>query len=534
MKHKIVWPFIALAIMFSSCVKDLDVKPIDENLILAGNLKDRPDAMRQTLAKIYASFVLSGQSGDSDITSDDANFTTFIRSLWNCQELTTDEVKCAWGDPGIPDLNTQTWTSNNPFLEGIYARIIYTVTLSNDYIRLTADDTDPDIQRYRAEARFLRALAYFYAIDLFGNPAFTTEADGIGKFLPKQITRSELFDYIESELLDIEDKLGAPKFQFGRADQAAAQMLLARLYLNAEVYTGTAQWDNCKTFCDKVISSGAYSLELNYRKNFSSDNDESTEMIFSINQDGINTQGAVGVSFIINSSSNGTWVNPAPSDLNLGTEQTWGGNRTTKEFANILVDFMDVYGTMDIFPIGDVYFANSDDSRVYIKTMEEWDISQLSTFAQGAGVYKFTNSRSDGGPIVNYNSEFASTDFPIFRLADAYLMRAEALYRSGNSASAVADINIVRERAFGDATHNYSSGDLTEQILLDERGREFYYEAQRRTDLVRFGQFSNGTYKWSWKGNVQEGASTSSHLDLFPIPQDEVIANTNITQNPGY
>ena len=80
MKHKIVWPFIALAIMFSSCVKDLDVKPIDENLILAGNLKDRPDAMRQTLAKIYASFVLSGQSGDSDITSDDANFTTFIRS----------------------------------------------------------------------------------------------------------------------------------------------------------------------------------------------------------------------------------------------------------------------------------------------------------------------------------------------------------------------------------------------------------------------------------------------------------------------
>jgi hypothetical protein len=100
--------------------------------------------------------------------------------------------------------------------------------------------------------------------------------------------------------------------------------------------------------------------------------------------------------------------------------------------------------------------------------------------------------------------------------------------------NAVKDINAIRERAYGDATGDITAGQLTDQFLLDERGREFYYEAQRRTDLIRFGKFTNGNYNWQWKGNVYNGTNTDAHLNLFPIPGDEVSANPNIKQNTGY
>ena len=207
MNIKILTLGVALTtVLITSCVKDLDVKPIDPNLLLSTNLKDRPGAMKQALAKIYAGFITRGQAGDdNDINSSDANFTCFIRAYWNVQELTTDEVICAWGDPGIADLNTQTWTPNNPFLTGVYSRIIWLAVLSNDYIRLTTGDTDPDIIKYNAEARFLRALAYSYALDLFGNPAFITEKDKVGTFFPSQTTRAALFTYVDTELLAVQN-----------------------------------------------------------------------------------------------------------------------------------------------------------------------------------------------------------------------------------------------------------------------------------------------------------------------------------------
>ncbi len=532
MNKKILTLSVVFAtLMIMSCVKDLDVKPIDPNLVLSTNLKDRPGAMKQALSKIYAGFLTRGQAGDdNDINSQDANFTCFIRAWWNVQELTTDEVICAWGDPGIPDLNTQTWTSNNPFLTGVYSRIIWLAVLSNDYIRLTTGDSDPDIIKYNAEARFLRALAYYYAIDLFGNPAFITEADKVGSFFPSQTDRKSLFAYVEKELLDVQDKLGDPKFELYRADKAAAWMLLSKLYLNAEVYTGTARWADCKTYSDKVINSGKYSLATNYRQNFSSDNDISPEMIFSLAADGINIQGPTGVSFIIHSSSNGTYIDAAT----LGLPGNWGGNRTKKQFVNVLIDTLAIYGNASVVSAKDTMFKQVKDKRIFIRLLDAWNITNMPTYPQGIGVYKFTNKRSDGGAIVNYNSDFASTDFPIFRLSEAYLMRAEALLKSGDAANAVTDINVIRNRAFGNATHNISASQLTNQYLLDELGREFYYEGHRRTDLIRFGQFSDGTYTWAWKGNVMGGAKTDKHLDLFPIPGDEVSANPNIIQNPGY
>ena len=523
--------------MIISCVKDLDVKPKDPNTILAGNLSDDPVYMKEVLGKIYASFIINGQgsNGGPDISAPDNDFFTTTRALWNCQEITTDEAICGWTDTGIADLNTQTWNATNPFLTALYQRLSLSVTYANDFIKFTNGNTDPSVMQYNAEARFLRALAYYWDMDLFANPPFTTDADGVGKFFPKQISRAKLFNYIVSELHSIENKLGAPKFSYPQADQAACWMLLARIYLNAEVYTGTAKWDSCKLYCDKVINSGAYSLATNYRQNFSADNDgdHNPEMIFAWEQDGVNTQGYVGSTFIIESSSDATYIR-AERFHGLTSNTNWNGNRTKIQFMNVLVDTIATYGNVRV-PTSDSIFAQCKDKRVYLKTKKSMKIPSASSSGDyGIGVYKFTAKNTNGSKAADYNPAFASTDFPVFRYADALLMRGEALHRSGDDANAVIDINAVRTRAYGDATGNITAGQLTDQFLLDERGREFYYEAQRRTDLVRFGKFTDGNYNWAWKGGTLNGSNTDNHLNIFPIPGAEVSANPNILQNTGY
>ncbi len=542
-KKILILGIVLLAGVFNSCVKDLNVKPKDPNTILAGNLNDNPIYMKETLGKLYASFIISGQgsNGGDDISASDGNFFTTTRALWNCQEITTDEAICAWGDVGISDLNTQTWSANNPFLTALYQRLSLSITYANDFIKNTNGSTDPAVMQYNAEARFLRALAYSWDMDLFGNPPFTTDLDGVGKFFPKQldknvtVARPKLFNYIVSELHAIETKLGEPKFSYPQADKAACWMLLARLYLNAQVYTGTAKWDSCKIYCDKVLNSGKYSLAANYRQNFSADNDavHNPEMIFSWDQDGTNVQGYVGTTFIIESSSDATYIR-AEDYHGLTSNTNWNGNRARKQFMNVLVDTIATYGNVQV-PSSDVTFAQSKDKRVYLKMKKSMDIPSASSSGDyGIGVYKFTAKNANGTQAANYNPAFACTDFPIFRLADAYLMRAEALFNSGDLANAVKDVNVVRTRAYGNANGNITTAQLTSKFLLDERGREFYYEAQRRTDLVRFGKFTDGSYNWQWKGNTFTGANTDKHLNLFPIPGAEVSANPNIGQNPGY
>lgn len=523
--------------MFSSCVNDLDVKPTDPDVILSGNLGDDPKYMKQVLAKIYASFIISGQgaNGGDDIASSDGNFFTTTRALWNLQEITTDEAICAWGDAGIADLNTQTWSPSNPFLTALYQRLGLSITYANDFIKLTKGNTDPEVVRYNAEARFLRALAYYWQMDLFGNPPFTTENDGVGKFYPKQIKRADLFKYVVSELRAIEPLLDEPGSSYPQADKGAAWMLLARTYLNAEVYTGTAKWDSCKFYADKVITSNAYELASDYRKNFSADNDyySNPEMIFAWAQDGVNIQGYVGSTFIIESCSDAVYLR-AEDYHGLTSNTNWNGNRARKDFMNVLVDTIATYGNVPV-PASDTIFAQSKDKRVFLRLKKSMDIPSASSSGDyGIGVYKFTARNADGSQAANYSPSYASTDFPVFRLADAYLMRAEALFRLGDSDNAVKDINVIRERAFGNTSGNIAASQLNAQFILDERAREFYYEAQRRTDLVRFGQFTNGTYKWQWKGGTFAGTQTSSHLNIFPIPGDEVAANPNIKQNDGY
>ncbi len=544
MKNIIIMGFFLSALIMSSCVKDLDVAPIDPNKILAGNLNDKPEYMDQALAKIYGSFTIAGQgsSGGADIAASDDNFFTTTRALWNLQEITTDEAICAWGDVGIADLNTQTWSSQNPFLTALYQRLILSVTYANEFIRNTDGSSEAKLIRYNAEARFLRALAYSWSIDLFANPAFTTEADPVGKFFPKQLDpdmakgRAKLFNYVVTELLSIESKLGEPKFSYPEADKASCWMLLARLYLNAEVYTGTAKWDSCRIYTDKVINSQKYSLAANYRQNFSADNDgyQNPEMIFAFAYDGVNTQGYTGTTFLIESSSDARYIR-AENFHGLTSNTNWNGNRTKKQFMYVLLgDTTAVYGNNPIPWMTDTMFVQSPDKRILCKVKKQVDIpSPSSSGDYGIGVYKFTAKNSDGSQAANYSTAYASTDFPVFRYADALLMRAEAKYRLGDP-TAVDDINAVRTRAFGNASGNITADKVTPDFILAERGREFYYEAQRRTDLVRFGKFTDGNYNWAWKGNAYNGTNTDKHLNVFPIPADEISANSNIKQNPLY
>jgi len=544
-KKILILGIVLSALIVNSCVKDLNVVSKDPNTILSGNLGDSAVYRAEALGKIYASFIINGQgsatTAEPDITASDNDFFTTTRALWNCQEITTDEAMCAWGDVGIADLNTQTWSAQNPFLTALYQRLSLSVTYANLFIGQTNASTDPVIIRYNAEARFLRALAYTWDMDLFGNPPFTTEANGVGKFFPKQmdpsvtVGRAKLFNYVTSELHRIGPKLGAPKFSYPEADKAAAWMLLARLYLNAQVWTGTAKFDSCKMYCDSVINSGKYSLATNYRQNFSADNDglHNPEMIFAWAQDGTNTQGYVGTTFIIESCSDGTYIN-APN-LGLTSNTNWNGNRARVQFLNVMIDTLKTYGGQPI-PATDPLFAQCKDQRVFMTQKKSENIpSPSSSGDYGIGVFKFWNKNANGTlPTVDYNTAFACTDFPVFRYADALLMRAESFHNLGNDASAATDINLIRTRAYGNTSGNITSGQVTAQFLLDERGREFYYEAQRRTDLVRFGKFTNGNYSWQWKGGTFNGGNTDSHLNLFPIPGDEVSANPNIHQNPGY
>lgn len=534
------------SLMISSCVKDLDVAPIDPNKILAGNLNDDPAYLAQALAKVYGSFTISGQgaNGGDDIAASDGNFFTTTRALWNLQEITTDEAICAWGDVGIADLNTQTWSPQNPFLTALYQRLSLSVTYANEFIRNTEASTDPKLMRYNAEARYLRALAYAWSMDLFGNPAFTTEKDPVGKFFPSQLDpdfdkgRAKLFNYIVSELRDIENKLGEPGSSYPQADKGACWMLLARVYLNKQVYTGTAKWDSVIYYTNKVITSGKYSLATNYRQNFSADNNRpnNPEMIFAFAYDGVNTQGYTGTTFLIESSSDATYIR-AEDFHGLTSNTNWNGNRARKQFMYVLLgDTAAIYGAGSIPDTSGYMFKDSKDTRILCKVKKQIDIPSASSNGDyGLGVYKFTAKNTDGSQAANYSTAFASTDFPVFRYADALLMRAEAKYRLGDAPGAVDDINTVRARAFkNDPAGVITTAQLNDKFLLDERGREFYYEAQRRTDLVRFGKFTDGNYNWAWKGGAYNGTNTDKKLNMFPIPGDEISANSNINQNPAY
>lgn len=518
---------VAIMVAVTSCLKDLDTVPIDPLVVTSATVYKDTTAYRQVLAKCYAGLALSGQQGphgNPDISGIDEGFSQYLRQFWLAQELTTDEAVIAWNDGTLKDYHFQTWTSGGEFIKALYNRIYYQISLCNEFIRECAPAKLDErgfsaadkatIERFRSEARFLRALSYYHAIDLFGNVPFVDENNKVGAFLPQQISRADLFTYLETELLDIEGKLKAAKTnEYGRADQAAAWMLLAKLYLNAKVYINTDKNTEALTWIKKVIAS-PYTIEPNYAHLFLADNNLCNEIIFPIAFDGVSTRTWGGTTFIVNAAVGGSMV---PAEFGIGGG--WGGTRTTPQFVD---KFPDVTGTTDKRAM----FHTSGQSK---------SISDIFLFTDGYAIKKWKNVTRSGA--AGKDATHPDTDFPVFRLADAYLMYAEAVLRGGTGGdltTALNYVNALRERAYGNTSGNITSGELDLNFILEERARELYWECHRRTDLIRFGKFSNSTYLWEWKGGVKTGASTSSHLDLFPIPATDVAANPNLTQNTGY
>lgn len=515
-KYLLQLTMIFTLVSMSGCLSDLDVEPIDPNLITSANVYETTEDYKKGLAKLYATFALSGQQGPAgqpDIEGIDEGFGNYLRQYWNCQELTTDEAVLSWNDATIKDFHWHTWTATDVFIGAMYSRIMYSVALCNEYIRATEGNEDPDISTFHGEARFLRALAYYHAIDMFGNPSFVDEDDLPGAFFPEQIQRADLFSYIESELTAIEGDLGEPQFEYGRADKAAGWMVLAKLYLNAEVYIGEPRYTECIAVLDKINNS-SYSLAENYMHNFVADNHTSPEMILPITYDGINTQTYGGMVYVLHSQIGGTM----PTYDLMGTGEAWAGLRTTSALVN--------------------KFDLDNDARALFWTDgQSLEINDIGLFTDGYAVTKFRNRKLDGTPSDSDQPVMVDTDWPMFRLADAYLMYAEAVLRGGSGGSraqALTYVNALRERAFGGTSGSITDGQLTLDFLLDERARELFWEGHRRTDLIRYGVFTGSEYLWPWKGNVQEGAPSASHRDLFPIPSAEIGANPNLEQNPDY
>ncbi len=517
--------FTALTIMVSSCKNTLDLAPLNE--VTAEVVYKDFNGYQQSLAKVYGSFSLTGNSGPTgapDVVGlDEGSNGDFTRTFWKAQELTTDEAVIAWGDAGIPDFHSMSWNSANPFLKGLYFKTIYQITLVNEFLRQSTDaqvasrgisGADADaIKNFRSEVRFIRAFDYWVLMDLYGNPPFITEENVIGGPLPKQIGRTAIFNYIESELKDIELKLSATKdaAHYGRATQYAADALLARMYLNAQVYTGTAKYSDALTYAKKVIDANKYSLTSNYRNIGLNDNNTSPEFIFTINYDGQKTQGYGGTTFLAHASVGGS-MNASDYGLDGG----WYGLRVTSAFVNQFAD-----------PSG-----NTDKRANFYTNGQSLEISSISTFTDGYAMRKYQNKNSAG--VSGTNATFVSADFPVFRLAEMYLIYAEANLRGGggDATTALGYINALRQRAYGSTSGNVTS--INTDFILSERARELYWEGHRRTDLIRYGQFVTNTYLWPWKGGVKAGKSVEDFRKLFPIPSDDVNANPNLTQNTGY
>jgi hypothetical protein len=510
-----------------SCTSEIDdLKPINQETSVS--VFENPESYKSFLAKIYAGISISGQqgpAGNPDLAGLDEGFSNYLRLYWKLQELTTDEALIGWNDGTIKDLHYQNWTPGNEFIRTMYDRILYQVGLVNEFIRQTSDENlaargveaslKAEIQTYRAEARFMRALSYFHALDFYRNVPFTTEESPIGAFLPEQTNAQDLFKYIEDELVDINSELLAPgQNEYGRADQAAAWMLLAKLYLNAEVYIETPRYADARIQVEKVISAGVYSLEPNYEYLFLADNDLSNEIIFPITFDGLNTQAYGGMTFLVHAPVGGSM---SPADF--GVSGGWAGVRTTSAF-------------VEKFP----GMENSADGReLFYTDGQTLEIENVSRFTDGFAIAKYKNVDRSGTAGSDPSGEFPDTDFPLFRLAEAYLIYAEAHVRGGggDAGTAVGYINALRERAYGDESGNIGSSDLTLDFMIDERARELYWECHRRTDLVRFGKFTTNAI-WPWKGNVPGGTTTDSFRNVFPIPTSDLSANPNLIQNPGY
>ena len=526
-KFKYILGVIAACAALSSCVGDLNVTPIDPNANTANKALVDEASFNNFLAGVYLGFATSGYygaNGSASISGLDGGASQYIRGLYHHSELTTDESVCGWNDQTIKNFHYMNWTTDDTFIYAFYSRIFMVVGMANEFIReaKASSVTFASKQQMIDEARVLRAIAYYHAIDNFGNVPFATEEAVVGA-VPDQIKRADLYKWLVDELTDLINNSALPErgaTVYGHVNKGVAKFLLAKVYLNAEVFSGTAAYDKCATVLKDLMDDG-YSLHTSskghfnaYQELFCADNNLCTdEIIFAIEQDYNNTTSYGATNYIVFASTGGSM-----DAFGMGISSGWGGLRTTPQF----------YGL----------FSNNDARNLFYTATQQADIDDIGEFSHGYAFMKFRNVQAADGEVPNKtwdeaNSKwigpgFVNTDFPMMRYADVLLMAAECEAR-GASVDGYAGFNKVRERA---GLAAISSPSL--QQILDERGRELYQECWRRNDLIRFGQFTSGSYLWQWKGNVRDGAAVDDYRTLFPIPDSDRLANTKLEQNDGY
>ena len=535
-KHSIFGVILALSL--SACMKDLDQEPIDPDSFTEKDVFKNATEAKGALAKIYASLSLTGQkgpAGDGDIAGADEGSTGYTRMQFYLQVASTDEAIIRWSDAGVPDFHNMSWTPANTFNNAYYNRLGQQIAFANSFIdNAQALASEPEVAYYIAEARFIRAYAYYNVIDAFGKAPLVTSSKADLK--PAQNTRAELFNFVESELKDLEGKLKAARAnEYGRVDVVAAQALLARLYLNAKVYIGQDKYTDCITYAKKVIAS-SYSLNTTdannngtaYDELFLADNNSNgaqNEFIFLASFDGLNTKTYGGTAFIIHGATGGNM-----NASSLGINDGWSGLTAPKEFVN---KFEVSARNSNNEPT-----AWKDKRAMFYTNGQTYENTDLKDFTKsGYAITKFKNITSTGAAGKDPEKKFPDTDLPLIRLAEVYLTYAEAVLRGGTGgdrATALGYINQLRTRAYGNTSGNIADSDLTLDFILDERARELYWEGLRRTDLIRYGKFTGGAYLWSFKGGAASGVAVPDYRNLYPIPQDARTANDNLTQNTGY
>lgn len=513
-----------VTLLLTGCLDDLDTQPQSGNKLTAKKAWEDPASYEQFLAKIYAGFALSGNSGsfgDPDISAGDQGEATFLRTYWNLQELCTDEVIGAEDNESMRGLYFCRWNSDNKFVALNYSRLYLNIAYANEFLRETTETKlaargldeamKGRIRIFRNEARALRAMNYYFLTDLYGCIPFIDEHFPVGSNDVEQRNRSFFFSWLETELRELVETQGllpaADKEHYGMVNAPTVWMVLAKMYLNAEVYIGEKRYDDCIGCLGKVLEAG-FSLDRVYANIFRADNDLSPEIIFPIVFDGRRAATFGGTTFLIAAACKSD-MEPVTT---VGFSQAWSNIRSRETLSAL--------------------FGADDLRALFWKEDRTKENAVWYDFTSGWSVIKYSNLTSQGRPGSNLSH--ADTDFPFFRLADAYLMYAEAVVRGGRGGSkeqALEYVNLLRDRA---GVPRIALIELTLDFLLEERSRELYWEAHRRTDLIRYGKFTDG-YKWPWKNEVYAGiAGIDPKYATYPLPATEVAANDRLTQTPGY
>lgn len=566
MKH-ILLKTIALAVLavgMTSCADELNIKSIDPHSSTSYN----PE---QLLAKQYATLGLTGQkgpAGNGDLSCDEGE-SAFYRTVFNLQELNSDEILWAWQDnEDIAPITNMAWTSASSRVNWCYQRLAYDITLYNQFISAETGKMSDDVI---AEVRFLRALHYTEFLDLFHRAPFKVTFD---TNLPTEKVGTDLYKWIDEELTTIEPmmkEMGAYNNaeNFGRADRGAAYALHARLALNSKVYTDgeIEDYAKAKEYCDKIIGSNAYDLSkatknghTGYEQLFMADNDVNPEamkeIIFPIRQDGVKTRNYGGSTMLINGSAKDGMPSynlsdpwqcifarknlvekfiPTDSDIPMADNDAFDKYLKDNNLKEDDLTKSDIIAADKVLggSSSQIISVAGDDRALFysgvgggIRSLAPDKV--IKSFLDGVSIVKWSAARSDGENVSDI--KYADTDIPLFRLGEIYLTRAEALFRLGQKEDALKDIQKLQERAH----RTNVSKTIDESLIIDEWCREFYMEGRRRSDLVRFGLYTSSKYLWSFKAGQPNGAGVESYLNIYPIPEDEVYGNPNLHQNPGY